>query len=413
MSQQPSRGIAIFGSAILFIFSIVIGALLCEAGYRYFLYQDVPERFTRPTAQQLGVYDKSHWVFDEEFGYGYPPKRVINYTNIVNGRVSGCGVVDVINEQGNIGPIVGNYDDAEIKIAVFGDSWAAFNINHRTWPSFLQEILEKKTGKKVNVVNFGRDGYGILQMFDLAAAKVKEWKPDIAIISFITNDLARVRTWRTEVSYKGAPRLLTTFEPKRDPDLSTAYDTFLINPKATNEWCLSMKGVDKKDSVIEEIEAAYNRARSSGSSLTSDIWATNHSYLLARVRYGNPFHGLEAAFYFPSLTIDSYALDPQYMKRIQTLKEAGIPVILFHMAFYPEIKEGQEYITNYNEERLLRSLSATTGWKIYETTAYVDMPVDAPERMNASPENYHPSLWGMEFYANAVSRMLIEEKFVQ
>jgi len=74
---------------------------------------------------------------------------------------------------------------------VFGDSWAAFQQENRNWPLFLQDVLEARLGKKVHVVNFGRDGYGILQMFDLAATKIVEWKPDLVLFTFITDDLSR------------------------------------------------------------------------------------------------------------------------------------------------------------------------------------------------------------------------------
>jgi hypothetical protein len=414
MNPESPRPALIAASAALLVVSVLVGLLLSEIGFRIFLYHDATERFVRPAAKQLGVYDKSHWEFDEQFGYVYPPKRVIAYTNLSNGVVDNCQTVDVINEMGNIGPIVGDYQSADIKIAVFGDSWTAFNINQRTWTHFLQDELQAATGKTVHVLNFGRDGYGILQMFDLAAAKVEEFKPDIAIIAFITNDLARVRTWRTVVGAGGQQRILTTFEPNPHPDLSTAYDTFIVNPAATSEWCRSMKGTKQANApVLDEIQASYNRARNVGGSLTADIWTWRHSYLWSRIVSGNPFDGLETTFFFPSLDLNSYALDAQFIARVAKLKSMGTRVVLFHMAFYPEVKIGEEYIVNYREASLLKSLAETTGWTIHGTLPYVSLPVDQPERMNAAPDNYHPSLWGMEFYAKTATRMLKSEGHVK
>jgi hypothetical protein len=33
----------------------------------------------------------------------------------------------------------------------------------------------------------------------------------------------------------------------------------------------------------------------------------------------------------------------------------------------------------------------------------------APERLNVSPDNFHPSLWGMQFYADVVADALVRE----
>jgi hypothetical protein len=48
-----------------------------------------------------------------------------------------------------------------------------------------------------------------------------------------------------------------------------------------------------------------------------------------------------------------------------------------------------------------------TGRTVLCTTDYVQMPMPPPERMNAAPDNFHPSLWGMEFYAKAVAEALV------
>ncbi len=405
--------IGMLADAILVVVSLAVGFILSEAGYRFLLYRDVPERFHEPPVEQLGVYDKSHWIYDEKFGYGYPPGRVINYTNIQNGKVNGCSTINVINELGTIGPIVGNYKDAAVKIMVIGDSFAVFNLNYKTWPLLLQTKLQERLGKPVHVLNFGRDGYGILQMFDLAAAKAAEWKPDLVIIAFITNDLARIRTWRADTIVNGRQRLLTTFQPSPNPDIETTYETFVVNSKATREWCEAIKNTDRRDTVLEEIEDAYQNARKPGGRRKADIWTLKHSYLFARVRRGDPFIGVTSTYSFPSLQIASYADDKRFMESFRALQATGVPYIIFHNAFYPEIKEGKEYITNFHEERLLKSLEETTGKTIYKTTDYIKMPVERPERMNASETNFHPSEWGMELYSDAVTEVLTRNKLVQ
>lgn len=400
-------------SFLLIAASTLFAFGLLEAGYRFILKQDVPERFAYADVGMIQAFDVSHWNFDQKFGYGYPPKRKIAHTAITDGKVASCTLIDVINERGNIGPIEGSYEDAELKIAIFGDSWSAFNQNSLTWTDILQRKLEKFTGKSTHVVNFGRDGYGLLQMFDLSVHELPKWKPDIAVYAFITNDLARVRTWRVIEERDGQEdRILTTFQPSADPDISTTYDTFLVHGAATHEWCLSAKASGERDSVIEALERKYQRARRPGGAQPANIMATNVSYLWNRVRHGDPFKNIPDKFSFPSLTIDSYAEDEQFVEAVKAAKADPADKLLFHMAFYPEVIAREEYILNFREERLLNSLLDITGMPVIETLANVTLPLENPERMNSSPDNFHPSLWGMEFYADVFIKGLVKQGLI-
>jgi hypothetical protein len=88
-------------------------------------------------------------------------------------------------------------------------------------------------------------------------------------------------------------------------------------------------------------------------------------------------------------------------------------LVLYHLAFYPEIKANKEYLQSPQEEALLGSLESITEVKIFRTLDHVARPVDRPERIYVSPNDYHPSLWGMEFYANAVAEALFRERILE
>jgi len=51
--------------------------------------------------------------------------NVLHWEFVPDGRVRRCARLDVINKYGNIGPIVGDYQQARLKVLVFGDSWSA------------------------------------------------------------------------------------------------------------------------------------------------------------------------------------------------------------------------------------------------------------------------------------------------
>lgn len=397
-------------SILLVIVSTVGSAVIMEAAYRIYWiskYGPPPDDLEIP---MLGVYDVSHWEFDERFGYIYPPGRKINLTSIAGGKVVGCGILDAVNELGNIGPIIGKYEEADFKIAVFGDSFTAFHVNGKTWPAFLQETLEKKLNRKVHVLNFGRDGYGILQMATLAAHELPKWKPDLAIIAFITDDITRDRFWRMTARVDGELRILTTKSPKQPPDISEAADTFLVHEGATHDWCRATE--QKRDQIVEEIEDRYRRyvlSIQKSDQVIVNGYTLRHSFIYNRVVHGDPVYFARRKFtpaQNPRLKYTDYAQAPGFSENIKTINATGIPVIWVHLPIYTEVKANKEYELVGTMPDLLASLERDTQSKVEGLLSYTPLPVERPDRMNITETNYHPSLWGMEFYTQAVVKML-------
>jgi hypothetical protein len=399
----------------LLVAACLLGVVLSEGVYRVYL--DVSAWFDAPQRPgPIGVKNRSLWEFDEEFGYVYPPGRTVDGTVVKDGHVVNCQRVDVINRDGNVGPIVGRYDTAELKVLVFGDSWAAFQHEGKTWPSFLQGALERRLRKTVHVVNFGRDGYGILQMFDLAAVKVAEWKPDLVLITFISDDLTRARFWRTAIGEGDEVRVLTTLAPVRRPDLAHAADAFLLLPSATYEWCRSMIGAQQADAILDTLIAKRDRLLAGRTPPGARHVVTPHSLLYSRLVHGDPFRFVSRRMppsVNPRMGLRSFASDDRFMRAVERLRSTGIPWVMFHLAYYPEIKQRREAILGPQEAALWESLEQVMGQSVLRTTDYVELPVPAPERLNASAEDFHPSLWGMEFYANAVADALVKERLAR
>jgi lysophospholipase L1-like esterase len=412
----PARLAAIIGTCILIVAGAGMGFVLSELAYRIYLVKvAAPQRFERAVKSGYAVNDKPMWIYDEQFGYVYPKGDTIGIASISGGKVTACSSYKEFNREGNVGKIVGDYAAANVKILAFGDSFTATSHNGITWPLLLQERLAKRLGRTVNVVNYGRDGTGLLQMFDMAAAKTAERKPkpDLAIIAFITNDLQRVRFWRAVTKVDGHWRHLVSPEPTPNPDPAKSYDTAMYHPEATPEWCRKMKETGQRDHVITELDEVYNSGIGVGEERSADVFSLRHSYLIARVLHGDPFRGIGGRFLFPVVNYDTYAEDLRLMKSIKELEASGVPYVLFHFAFYPEFKAGREYIMNHDESRLLKSLEQVTGKRIFETTPYIDLPVPDPERLIQSPDNFHPSLPGLELYADAMAEMLVREGYLK
>jgi hypothetical protein len=397
-------------NTLLVIFSIVFGLVAIEASGRIYLRLKYPDRFVGSVADKrlpaIGVYNRSLWEFDAATGYRYASGDIF-LSHVDGGQVTSCQKIQTANEYGNLGRIKGHWDTADIKIAVFGDSFSAFvTLDNMTWPNFLQDFLEERLGRSVNVVNFGRDGIGILQMFDIARAKLPEWKPDLAIIAFITQDLARTRVWRTVNVIHGELRVLTVPEatPKADP--LNSYETFILHPEATLEWCHSMSYKGHLDRIGKEIIDKYRRFRRDSFS----IFTLSHSYLYALITEGTPFASakLKAGQHWSArFRFDDYAHDTRMVENVRWMKANGIPYLLVHLPIYPEVQANKEFIMYRQQRRLLQSLTALTGQEIYRLLDYVEMPIEQPERMNVTPDNYHPSRWAMEFYAHAITELLL------
>ena len=85
------------------------------------------------------------WDFHQQFGFQYPAGKEILSGMIQNGYLMGC-TTSTINKNGGLGSIEGRYEDATLKILVFGDSWTATPQNRRTWTNFLQSELSSLSG---------------------------------------------------------------------------------------------------------------------------------------------------------------------------------------------------------------------------------------------------------------------------
>ncbi|MEQ8346442.1 MAG: SGNH/GDSL hydrolase family protein [Sneathiellaceae bacterium] len=386
---------------------------LSEIGFRAYYYFEHPEVFKQrgEVPAIYGLYDRSLWEFDERNGYAYPPGIKLNLTMILNGRVAGCGEVGDVNEQGNMGPSMAVHENPDRTIAVFGDSWTAFVVDGLTWPHYLQKTLQERTGKKINVYNFGRDGTGMIHMFRMAADKVPELKPDLAIVAFITDDLDRDMFWRTEVTIDGELRVLTTTVPEAEPPMNKSADTFLLHREAGRDWC--ERTVGRRDRVVEEIEDKYRRiilAATDGLDPAPSLTTSRHSYLYNHIVNGSATYFASRRYTVhqnPRLAVTDFREVPGFAETVRQVAETGVPLQLMHLAISGELREGREYILAENGEQLLASLESLVGQAAARTIDHVEIP-GAVERIKIAEDNEHPSAFGMAFYAEAVANMIME-----
>lgn len=410
---NSSRGKRFVIGVTAVLLSTILGLLISEAAFRAYVYVEDPGLFRSRVElpSKFAVYQKSLWRFDERHGYAYVPGVEVAISVISDGIVTSCNTLSYINDEGNVGPPMSDHEKPDYTIAVFGDSWTATHVDGKTWPHLLRQVLEARTGKRINVVNFGRDGTGMIHMFRMAETELPKLKPDLAIVAFISDDIDRDMFWRTETRVDGEMRILTTIDPSPDPDMALSADTVLVFPEADAEWCNAMKG--KRDDRVEAIEEKYLRVLDhayAGSDPRPSLTTLSHSYIYNFLEYADPVRFARRVFrpsQNPRLKVDSYGQVPGFAQTVAAARSTGVPVYLAHLAIYPEMLEGKEYLLTPQGDSLLHSMEDIVGSRAFATTDYVAIP-DDPARMNLSADNYHPSLFGMEVYANAVANMILQ-----
>ena len=264
--------------------------VIAEGVYRVVLYfQERGNASSKP----IIVSNDSVAKFDDKAGFHYPADAQIIMASIEpnSGRVH-CSTI-LFNQQGNQGRACTDYAEGDLKILMFGDSFLATVGDGLTMSNVLQDRLGDRLGKKVRILNFGRDGYGILRMVDLAAAKIPEYKPDLAIIVFITDDLDRARWWRKEGSFEGIRGLYYTLNPNVSPDPNRDTLIFYINPRVTREWCSHMKASPgRTDVLFQQIVQEYTALKVRQRADIGGFTRFSRSFVLTRLFHKDPFHGL-------------------------------------------------------------------------------------------------------------------------
>lgn len=397
-----------FRGAVVLLVGIMAGLVVVEALYRAYLHLDPPPAFaaTPAASESLGVLDRSRWEYDEEVGYVYPAGRALHVTSLQDGRVSGCQRQTDINERGNIGPIIGSYDDAELRVLLFGDSFPAFIVEGRTFPNILQERLTEELGLPVHIVNFGRDGVGILQMVDLAVREIPEWEPDLVVFTFISDDLDRARIWRTVTEESGFPRVLVTDRPDPDPPLSQAQDVILVEPEADADWCRSVLAAGGEDPLARELDERFRRIAQETARREDDLWSVDHSFALALLVTGNPFQMVFSPepWPLPRFEAEDYSLDEAFESNFARLQALDMPFLFVHLPIAPELQVGS-YQTSPRQIALWESLERMAPGLVHELRDVIPA-LDDPLRMSFSATNHHPSIYGMEIYAEGIAETL-------
>jgi hypothetical protein len=237
--------------ALLVICSVCVATIACEAGYRVYLDLWIRSSLSAAAASKEASFkaiNDTYMISDPVFGYRYRQGTSIYTTAYMKGNLfDHCETSTFRADRSEMSGIFdADYASADLKILVFGDSFTAIQFDGMTWPQLLQRKLEDQLRKRVRVVNFARFAQGTLQMIDLAATTVPQWRPNFYVVAYITNDLVRPRFWLVNRKLRGYERALIMMRPHAEPDpvtMTDVADYFQINSNVTGEWCDRMNSL--------------------------------------------------------------------------------------------------------------------------------------------------------------------------
>jgi hypothetical protein len=407
-------------SALRLVVTVVAIAAAVEAGYRFYLYFKHPDYFatTDIDAAEFPVLSNSFWRYDPDYGYSYIPSLKVDVTSLKHGAVTQCSEIVSINEQGNFGPPVPDFDEADVRIVMFGDSFLRGDVDGPAWTKMMGEKLEVGLGKTVRVLNLGRDGYGLPQMMALANSKLRVVRPSLVIFAFQGAALERGRYWRAVVGTGDDMRVYSTLENSPNPNPDYAADTFMVLPSASRSWCEEQlkksRDEQRRDPILQKLLAKHREIALKNGAAKVDLFDLKASYVYGLLRYRSPFQaqwGKLPPSTNPQVTYDDYREDPRFMADLAGVMESGVPCIFVHLAVGKSIGEGREFDLDDRSRKLMSSLRNITGKEIYKTIDFISLPRQDAPKMCAAPNDCHPSEFGMEIYARAVADMVLKSGF--
>lgn len=371
-----------------------------EFGYRIYLLQRTLITFN---ATNKPLYDYSASV-----GYNYIANMEAVGIYMRNGKVFTYDSISV-GPYGNLGNGVQSWTDEDFKILAFGDSFTANPYKYFSWTDYVAAPLSSATGRNVEVMNLGRDGYGVLQMVRLASTTLKQTTADLVVIAFIVDDLDRARVWRSKLEVNGRVRTLLSVEPGPVTSATVSQtrisDVVLTYPDITTEWCEAQVGGGKPNDPILAGLTSYCQSLVP-ENFTHPLTSLTRSFLLRRIRYGDPFEGFRKLPRMPRIDFQDFRQDEEFVEDVRSLLKQPVPVLMIMLPWYPELQQGA-FILTEQRTSLLESFQHLTGETIVSAFDYLDRPMDNLEQMFFVPDDYHPRQLGAERYGKVIAKAIL------
>ncbi|MBA3967033.1 MAG: SGNH/GDSL hydrolase family protein, partial [Nitrospirales bacterium] len=311
----------------------------------------LPRDWTRVLSHRRSIWERA----SREYGV-FVTDEVLGWTVGRNRKgVGPFGETYFSNEDGLRAPKNGaslRERSSVLRIALLGDSYTfGEDVSYEdTWG----HQLETRLGTDVQVLNFGVPAYGVDQAYLRYLRDVRDWKPDIVILSFISHDVVRSGMVYYWIGFAGAA------VPGAKPRFSLAGKQLapLNLPLPSMEQIHSVSTIG--DLPFIELDSAYNSA-------DWEWHLYQYSYLFRFLISwrGNP---LSTSYEFDAdIQQVSEAIFKSFIRTVQT--DGALPMVVF----LPEYTEFRHSFKPLSERDLLgRRVAREAGIEFLDLTSCLE-----------------------------------------
>jgi len=419
---------------------VLVSFVLTEIGYRIYMHYDLKRTMSsaQPDSDEIiGFNSFPHaMVYNATYGHDFYSGGFV--TGAIKGnRFDFCERRDIFAADGNMRPRVISEGSTARTVLLFGSSFTlTTDESGATASDIAAAMLTERLGRSVHIVNFSRGSFGILQMLDMARAKVRAYQPDLILFVFNTSDISRPRSWPI---FKEMGDGYYHFYMSRSPDprdirVQTArLSSQVVSALFTPIWCKTMMAAKVAHDKIRLVDDPTVKATVEHFKVLSHLVTAPHhnidlkemttSYVWLQLRYGNPYHDTEAFAAGENpigpITVNDFRRDPGFLSGLAFLTSSGIPSSFVHLPSYAEMKSGEEFkfgihgVPAEREEKLVASLREATGHPIASLLSYMRPPIaDAETLVNgALPPHmdWHPSASGTQRIGSALASLITDQ----
>jgi hypothetical protein len=402
-------------NAALVLVSTFLAVLLCEFSYRAYLVLSHEKKAPNPDSK-ITFFSASRDIYDDRHGYAYNPNTQVRMLSIANGSATSCSAVFDINAFGTFEKDVSDYKNAQLgpnkdraRILVLGDSFTSMQHNGETWVSLFSRQLREKTGTSVEALNFARDGYGVGQMVELAAAEIDRWNPDAVIFAFISDDLRRVRFWRKSTESNGRGYTYVVNDPLDDETSVDSKIVHFFDNRISSEWCDKVTKNEGQDPLIPELANYYRSVSNAELDKNGPRWFSLESYLVNRIVSGTPVIRNSKR----PINALHWLKDPALRNAMAKLNKSGIPYYFVHLPTIAEMEKGGRWTLPVDSKKFIEELQLMAGKKpVLFLGDHMKLSKDQLALFPWTPTNGHPSKDGIRYIADAMVDMYLrKDKF--